>query len=84
MPIPSLNDDGLLPAGIHDCSIDEIKSAFGWYGSSGKRYRLFQKLVEYVDFVRDTELVVEIIVDGSFVTSKADPERYRQLRTRRP
>ena len=73
MPIPSLKNDGFLPSGIHDCSIDEIKSAFGWYGSSGMRYRLFQKLVEYVELVRDAGLVVEIIVDGSFVTSTSDP-----------
>jgi hypothetical protein len=73
MPIPSLTDDGLLPDGVHDCSIEEIKSAFGWFGSSGKRFRLFQKLVEYVESVRDADLVVEIIVDGSFVTSTADP-----------
>jgi hypothetical protein len=74
MPIPSLTDDGLLPDGVHDCSIEEIKSAFGWFGSSGKRSRLFQKLVEYVESVRDTDLIVDIIVDGSFVTSAADPD----------
>lgn len=73
MPIPSLTSDGTLPPGVHDCSLEEIKSAFGWYGSSGKRHRLYQRFVEFVGRARASQLVVSIVVDGSFVTSSSDP-----------
>jgi hypothetical protein len=73
MPIPDLTSDGVLPPGVHDCSIEEIKSPFGWFGSSGKRHRLYQRLVEFVGRVLASDLVVSVIVDGSFVTSASDP-----------
>jgi hypothetical protein len=29
MPIPPLDEDGLLPEGIHECSLEEIRARFG-------------------------------------------------------
>lgn len=73
MPIPPLNEDGLLPPGIHDCSLRELGERFGTFHSTDRRPRLYEKLQEYLIQVRSTGLVVAIIVNGSFVTSKPDP-----------
>jgi len=42
MPIPALNEHGLLPAGIHDCTLDELKSRFGSFQISDRRNQLFE------------------------------------------
>lgn len=73
MPFPPLNEDGLLPPGIHDCSLQELGERFGTFHSTDRRPRLYEKLQEYLTQVRSTGLVVAVIVDGSFVTSKPDP-----------
>lgn len=48
MPIPSTDSNGLLPTGIHDCTIEEIGVAFGQFHASNRRVRLFKGLQEYV------------------------------------
>jgi hypothetical protein len=70
MPIPPLTSDGLLPAGLHDCTLDEIRSAFGPYG---RRRALFLRLAEFVEDAKRSGRVAEVIVDGSFVTSVLEP-----------
>lgn len=70
MPIPPLTEEGYLPEGVHDCSLDEIKTAFGSYG---RRRFLFLRLVEFVEAAAKCELVEVVIVDGSFVTNALEP-----------
>jgi hypothetical protein len=74
MAIPQLDPDGLLPPGVHDCSIDELRSRFGSFQMSDHRPRLFEKLEQYLNEARQTALVLAVLVDGSFVTSAAAPE----------
>lgn len=73
MPLPTLNDDGLLPAGIHDCTLDELKAGFGSFQGNDQRPRLFARFERFLAEVRVAGLVRSILVDGSFVTSKPDP-----------
>ncbi len=73
MPIPNLNERGLLPPGIHDCSVEEIGARFGTFQSTDRRPRLHRRLRAFLEEVRSTNLVVAVIVNGSFVTSKPDP-----------
>ena len=73
MPIPSLNQDGLLPVGIHDCTLAELKIRFGVFQSNDQRPRLFARLESFLAEVRAAGLVRSVLVDGSFVTSKPDP-----------
>jgi hypothetical protein len=73
MPIPALTAEGLLPTGIHDCSLEEIREHFGHYGSRGHRWRQCDRLENYVRDVCSGKLAEEIIVDGSFVTEKDEP-----------
>jgi hypothetical protein len=73
MPIPALDGDGFLPVGVHNCELGEIKSRFGVFGGSSHRPELFARLAEYFTEVRASDIAASIIVDGSFVTAKAQP-----------
>jgi hypothetical protein len=73
MPIPALNAEGLLPDGVHDCTLDEIRERFGAFQRTDRRCRLFERLERYVAAARASGLVVAVIVDGSFVTAKDEP-----------
>jgi hypothetical protein len=71
MPIPALNGDGCLPEGIHDATIEEIAQFFG--RPDGSRARLVEKLRAYHRELLDWGHAHEVLVDGSFVTDKAEP-----------
>jgi hypothetical protein len=72
VPIPPLNVDGLLPPGIHDCTLGEAQAAFV-NSNPSRRSDLWQKLDNFLNWVRPMKLFRAIYVDGSFVTDKAAP-----------
>jgi len=71
MPIPELQDNGLLPSGIHDCSFDDIASSFTW---NSHRRQLFDRFVVFVNAELRPNFPDPIFFDGSFVTDKPLPE----------
>lgn len=73
MPIPQFEENGLLPAGIHDCTLAEIAARFGIFQGNEQRPRLMAKLEAFFAEVRASGIVRAVIVDGSFVTGKRDP-----------
>jgi hypothetical protein len=73
MPIPEFDERGLLPPGVHDCSLDEIGARFGTFRGSDRRPRLFGKLEQYVLETQQTGLVVALVINGSFVTATPQP-----------
>ena len=73
MAIPDLDDDGFLPEGVHECSLDELQQRFGGTQAGDRRSALFAKLVDYIQELRSTGMATGLIVDGSFVTHKSDP-----------
>jgi hypothetical protein len=73
MAIPPFDASGLLPHGIHNCSMDELRVRFGSFQGSDKRPRLMQQLEAFLHEVRASGIVRAIVVDGSFVTSKEAP-----------
>jgi hypothetical protein len=73
MSIPALNVDGLLPAGIFDCTLPELRTSFAAFRGSDHRVRLFARLEELVLFMRSSGLFEALIIDGSFVTAKTAP-----------
>jgi hypothetical protein len=73
MPIPAFTSEGLLPEGVHDCSLTELEERFGQFQTSDIRCRLFERLTRFVHQAAATGLVSAIILDGSFVTSKDNP-----------
>lgn len=71
MPIPDLNQNGLLPRGVHDCTLEEISDLFA---ANQHRRRIFRNFVGCLDQEVRPLFVQPIFVDGSFVTDKDDPE----------
>ena len=73
MPIPDLGEEGFLPIGIHECSLDEIRERFGRFQRTDQRTQLYARLIEFAQEARKTGLVEELIINGSFVTGEANP-----------
>lgn len=73
MPIPALDEDGFLPEGVHECSLDELQQQFGGTELGDRRSDLFARLVNYILELRATGMATGLIVDGSFVTRKTEP-----------
>ena len=73
MPIPPFNEAGLLPNGIHSCTLEEVQQRFGSFQTSDRRPRLFLALKELVDELRKAGVFRAMVIDGSFVTSKPAP-----------
>jgi len=73
MPIPPLDKHGFLPVGVHDCTLEELKAAFGSFQTTDQRPKLFQKLQLLVAEIRAAQFARSLLIDGSFVTFKPDP-----------
>ncbi len=73
MPIPELNADGVLPAGIHACTLAELGQRFGLFQLSDRRVRLFEQLRDLAQEEQAAGLALEMFVDGSFTTAKPEP-----------
>ena len=50
--IPPLNETGLLPDGIHDCTLEEAAERFGGFQSSDRRPELWARFAEFVREVK--------------------------------
>jgi len=68
MPMPAIINGGVLPEGIHDCSLDEVRAMFaasGWRAKLLERFNRF--LLRLDEFVPD--MPITLYLDGSFVTT---------------
>jgi len=72
---PDFEATGLLPAGIHHADWAEIVARFG---ISSRRKWLLEGLLDALTMLRTAGCQV-VYIDGSFVTTKADPEDYDAL-----
>jgi hypothetical protein len=70
--IPDL-DDGVLPEGIHDCTIAELELAFGQFQQTDRRPLLTKRLKAYIKAARLSRTALAVIIDGSYVTKKPVP-----------
>ena len=73
MRIPDFTDLGLLPTGVHTCTIEEAQRRFGPFQASDRRPKLFQSLLSLLGEMQRTGLFVAVVLDGSFVTATATP-----------
>ncbi len=73
MPIPDLSADGVLPDGLHDCTIEEVLERFGCFQGSDRRPSLGRELQEYIGELQSAAIGKYLVVDGSFVTNKPAP-----------
>jgi hypothetical protein len=72
VPIPQL-EHGMLPAGIHDCSLDELAMTFGQGRSSTRRAELWARFTNYCSWLASMSVFSTIYVDGSFTTAVEEP-----------
>lgn len=68
--IPPYNDDGYLPAGIHLATLEEVSARFG--RGSDLRQTQMDSVKWLVDLARRAG-AIRIVVNGSFVTDKFEP-----------
>jgi hypothetical protein len=71
--IPPFTGNGCLPEGIYDCTIDEAAERFGGFQGRSQRPHLWDMFIELMREADACKLVDAVLVDGSFVTAKADP-----------
>lgn len=71
--LPSFDSNGPLPPGIHKASAEELEERFGIFVISDRRLRLFGKLKQLMALCRASGIVEKILLGGSFVTAKPDP-----------
>jgi len=74
--IPDFTEAGFLPDGVHLASIDEFKLRFAQFSRSDRRIRLFEQLERLIADARSSAIVRRIIVAGSFVTAKPEPNDF--------
>jgi uncharacterized protein DUF6932 len=70
--LPPRRSDGALPAGEHHISdLDDLRATFP--ATTARRQTLEAALVQMVDAIRRLTLGTELVIDGSYITSKLDP-----------
>lgn len=72
MPLPPFNEEGDLPVGIHRVNFDEVVQRFG--RGSAKRIEVTRRLRKIIELAKSTGQLDRLVVFGSFVTAKADPQ----------
>lgn len=71
LSIPALDTHGLLPAGVHDCTLHDIDAAFAWNAHRTSLLKAFEDC--YQDEIR-ISFTQPLLFDGSFVTDKDLPD----------
>lgn len=71
LTLPAISSDGNLPVGIHPVTLGEAREAFGYQNRT--RELMFSRLERIAQIVRRTGHLARMIVYGSFVTSKPEP-----------
>lgn len=70
--IPDLDEHGLLPAGVHDCTLDDIAASYCW---NNHRQGLFNNFKRFLAAEwHPTGIACPLYIDGSFTRSKPHPE----------
>ena len=68
--IPQFDEQGVLPPGIYDTSLEEITLKLG---GTQQREKLISGLDAYLRIWDESGFLSLAIIDGSFVTGKTDP-----------
>ena len=74
--IPEFTEQGFLPPGIHQATRDEFKERFARFQRSDRRLRLFEQLNQLLDQAVQAGIVKRMLIAGSFVTAKAEPNDF--------
>ena len=72
--LPEFTGHGVLPPGIHKASLEEIEARYGKFQRSDRRALLLAIVHEFVQEVRTCRWVRRILLAGSLVTNKDEPD----------
>ncbi|MBM5796552.1 MAG: hypothetical protein FJ060_00025 [Cyanobacteria bacterium K_Offshore_0m_m2_072] len=79
MPIPAFDRFGLLPGGIHECTIKEVEVDLAWNDERRLLTDLLQEFIA-VELTPRFTVVPPVVLDGSYVSQKASPNNIREPR----
>lgn len=71
--LPSFNNAGVLPPGVWPCELAELAQRFAVFRCTDRQLQLYDQMNELLYDTLRTGVVTEVIVDGSFVTDKDEP-----------
>jgi hypothetical protein len=71
MALPTFTETGDLPLGVHQASLREVSNRFG--GGSRQRIAVADRLERIYRLARGTGHLARLVVFGSFVTRKPEP-----------
>lgn len=71
--LPNFDENGFLPEGVWECFVAEFASRFAVFRRSDRRLKLFSQLEIFLEEILKTDWIQEVIIDGSFVTNKDEP-----------
>jgi hypothetical protein len=71
MSLPDFNQEGDLPPAIHAATLDEAVARFG--RDTPQRIEVTTRLLRIVDLARRTMMVDRIVIFGSYITAKPNP-----------
>lgn len=74
MPLPQLTQQGLLPVGIHECTLIEIEECFSAIPIASCRNALWIRAMEYIESVKSIGVFKSVFIDGGFTTNKPKPK----------
>lgn len=73
MAIPPFNEQGWLPEGIHDCTLEQVEERFAGFQRSDQRPQLWAKFRAFIGEAKAAGVIKTIVMDGSFVTAEPVP-----------
>src|SRR6266446_504624 len=74
--IPAFTEQGFLPPGMHQATVEEFKERFVVFQRSDRRFQIFVSLDKLFDQTARSGIVKRIIMAGSFVTAKPEPNDF--------
>lgn len=74
--IPEFTEDGFLPEGIHRATLSEFEERFVVSPGSFQRRKVFRYLRDLVKEATNSGIVKRLLVGGSFVTAKSEPNDF--------
>jgi hypothetical protein len=70
MAIPDFTENGVLPAGVHDCTLPEAQEVLC---SNDRRAAVWNGLLGFLNWAEHLPPPTAYLIDGSYVTDKAIP-----------
>ena len=74
--IPDFAENDCLPEGIHSATVEELRERFSYFDVSDQRLVVYRGLQALLDEAGKSGIVRRVIVAGSFVTDKSEPNDF--------